>query len=145
MSDNLKPEDRRRAMQAVRGKGTKVEKRFSSILVRMGVRGWRKNADNVIGKPDIVFEQQRIAIFIDGCFWHGCPSCQRKMPRTNRAYWERKINRNIVIARSNNRQLRGRGWTVIRVWEHEVNNNSGTEKIKTKILHTLVIKENNLG
>jgi len=122
MSDNLKPDDRKRTMQAVKGKGTKLEKRLFAILAGMRISGWKKNLKTVPGKPDVVFPDQKIAIFVDGCFWHGCPHCRRKFPETNREYWERKIKRNIELAESYNQQLGREGWTVIRIWEHEIAN-----------------------
>ncbi len=137
MSDNLTPEDRRKTMQAVKGKGTRLEKRLFSILVRMGVKGWKKNVDDVIGKPDVAFMSQRVAIFIDGCFWHGCPRCKRKLPAANRKYWKRKIERNVALARSYNRRLRADGWTVIRIWEHELNKTANAQRIKNKIRRSL--------
>ena len=138
MGDNLKPADRRKTMQAVKGKGTRPEKRLFAMLAGMGLSGWKKNDENVIGKPDITFANQRLAIFIDGCFWHGCPHCRRKLPGTNRGYWERKIKRNIALAKTHNRQLRRNGWTVIRIWEHEI---ADTAKIRPKILRALQSKE----
>jgi DNA mismatch endonuclease (patch repair protein) len=124
-------------MRAVRGKGTRLEKRLCSMLAGMGLKGWKKNVESIIGKPDVAFVSQRVAIFIDGCFWHGCPHCRRKLPQTNREYWERKINRNIALARSHNRRLRADGWTVIRIWEHEINGTTGRKRIKAKILQSL--------
>jgi DNA mismatch endonuclease, patch repair protein len=138
MADNLKPEDRLKTMQAVRGKGTRLEKRLWAMLAGMRLKGWKKNAESITGKPDIVFTNQRVAVFIDGCFWHGCPYCHRKLPKTNQEYWERKIKRNVALAKLHNRQLRRDGWNVIRVWEHEM---SDTTKIKIKILHALENKE----
>ncbi len=120
MSDNLKPDDRKRTMQAVKSKGTRLEKRLFAMLTGLGISGWKKNVQNIIGKPDVAFLSQKIAIFVDGCFWHGCPHCQRKLPQTNRAYWERKIKRNIELAKFYNEQLNLEGWTVIRIWEHEL-------------------------
>ena len=120
MSDNLGPKDRARTMRAVKGKRTSLERRLFSMLAGLGVRGWRQNAENILGKPDVVFEKRRIAIFVDGCFWHGCPHCKRKLPQTNHLYWERKINRNKQLSRLYNHRLRQSGWTVIRLWEHEL-------------------------
>ena len=125
-------------MQAVKGKGTRLEKRLCAMLAGMGLKGWKKNVENITRKPDIAFVNQRVAVFIDGCFWHGCPYCRRKLPETNRKYWERKIKRNVALAKSHNRQLRRDGWTVIRVWEHEIDD---TGKIKARILHALGSKE----
>lgn len=120
MSDNLKPCDRKRAMQAVKGKGTKLEKRLFALLSRMGISGWKKNVESITGKPDAAFPSRKIAIFVDGCFWHGCPHCRRKLPGTNRDYWKRKIKRNIELAEYYNERLRRDGWTVIRIWEHDM-------------------------
>ena len=145
MSDNLKSKDRRKTMQAVKGKGTRLEKRLFSMLAGMGLRGWRKNVDNIIGKPDIAFAGQRVAIFVDWCFWHGCPRCKRKLPKTNRQYWRRKIQRNIALAKSNNRRLRADGWTVIRFWEHEIGKATDTGKLRAKILSAIGNKEERLG
>ena len=137
MGDNLTPDDRRKTMQAVKAKGTRIEKRLFSMLARMGVKGWKKNADSIIGKPDAAFIGQRVAIFVDGCFWHGCPHCSRKPPKTNRNYWKRKIERNIALAKRHNRGLRAHGWTVIRIWEHEINRTRDTGRIRAKILQSL--------
>jgi len=134
MPDNLKPEHRRKAMQAVKGKATSLERSLFSILARMGLRGWRRNPQCFVGHPDVVFERECVAIFVDGCFWHGCPSCRRKLPKTNRAYWERKINRNITLARSYNRALRTQGWIVIRIWEHDICNTQLRARIRARIL-----------
>jgi DNA mismatch endonuclease, patch repair protein len=131
MSDNLKPEDRRRTMQAVKSKGTQLERRLFAMLAGMRLRGWKKNDASIIGKPDVAFLSQHIAVFIDGCFWHGCPRCRRTLPKTNREYWERKIQRNVALAKSYNRQLRRDGWTVIRIWQHEI---ADTAKVRAKIL-----------
>mgnify|MGYP001565907619 FL=1 len=120
MSDNLKPDDRKRTMQAVKSKGTRLEKRLFAMLAGMGISGWKKNVKDIAGKPDVAFLNQKIAIFVDGCFWHGCPHCHRKLPETNHEYWERKIKRNVELAESYNEQLSRDGWTVIRIWEHEI-------------------------
>jgi DNA mismatch endonuclease (patch repair protein) len=144
MSDNLTPEDRRKTMQAVKGKGTRLERRLFSMLSGTGLKGWKKNVDAVIGKPDVAFVDQRVAVFVDGCFWHGCPHCQRKPPQTNRQYWKRKINRNIALAKSHNRRLRADGWTVIRIWEHELSGTVDMKKIRAKILRSLNDKETRL-
>jgi DNA mismatch endonuclease (patch repair protein) len=138
MADNLKPEDRQKTMRAVKGKGTTPERRLVAMLVGMGLKGWRKNAGDIIGKPDVVFSKEHVAIFVDGCFWHGCPYCQRKlMPETNRQYWERKINRNIELAKSNNQKLLENQWVVIRIWEHELKNATDRARIRNEIRQAL--------
>jgi len=130
MSDNLKPDDRKRTMQAVKSKGTRLEKRLFATLAGMGINGWKKNVKSIAGKPDVAFPIQKIAIFVDGCFWHGCPHCRRKLPKTNRVYWKRKIKRNVELAKFYNGQLSQDGWTVIRIWEHEI---ADTAKFKSLI------------
>ena len=134
MSDNLSPRDRRKAMQAVKSKGTKPERQLFAMLAGMGLRGWRKHADEIIGKPDVVFDEKKIAVFVDGCFWHGCPHCKRPLkPKSNQAYWERKIRRNIERADKYNQQLRQEGWIVVRIWEHEIKEPAYREQIRQRI------------
>jgi DNA mismatch endonuclease (patch repair protein) len=137
MGDNLNPVDRRKTMQAVKGRGTRLEKRLFSMLAGMGVKGWKKNVDNIIGKPDVAFVRQRVAVFVDGCFWHGCPHCKRKLPQTNRKYWKRKIEHNIALAKSYNKRLRADGWAIVRFWEHEMKVGADLRKIRFKIVHSL--------
>ncbi len=121
-------------MQAVKGKGTKLERRLWAMLAGMGLKGWKKNVDTITGKPDVVFTDQRIVVFMDGCFWHGCPYCCRKLPKTNREYWEKKIERNVELAQLHNEQLQRDGWTVVRIWEHEM---ADTAKVRARILRAL--------
>jgi DNA mismatch endonuclease, patch repair protein len=134
MSDNLSPADRRRTMQAVKGKGTRIERRLFAMLAGMGFSGWKQNVAEITGKPDVAFLDLQVALFVDGCFWHGCPVCKRPLPVTNREYWERKIGRNVERAKSQNRELRQTGWTVLRIWEHEMKD---TLKVKKRILRTI--------
>lgn len=138
MSDNLKPEDRRKTMQAVKGKGTRLERRLWAMLAGMGLKGWRKNVADIAGKPDVVFSSRRVVVFIDGCFWHGCPTCNRKLPQTNREYWDRKICRNIELAKLHNEQLQNDGWTIVRIWEHEM---SDKPMIRARLRYALECKE----
>lgn len=138
MSDNLKPDDRKRTMQAVKSKGTRLEKRLFATLSGMGISGWRKNASDITGKPDVAFPKQKIAVFVDGCFWHGCPYCKRKLPETNQVYWVRKIKRNIELAEIYNEQLSRKGWIVIRIWEHEIREKT-TLKLRLKELKSELI------
>lgn len=136
MPDNLTPEDRRRTMRAVKGKGTGLERRLFSMLAGMGVKGWRKNAIDVLGKPDVVFNGG-VAVFVDGCFWHGCPLCGRPMPESNREYWRRKIGRNVRLSAINKSGLERQGWKVIRIWEHEMENPIERRQVGRRILKAL--------
>lgn len=131
--DNLSPEDRRKTMRAVKAKGTKPERRLCSMLAGMGLKGWQKHAADIPGKPDVVFIAAKVAIFVDGCFWHGCPVCQRKLPETNRAYWKRKITRNRQLAKQHQRKLRSEGWIILRIWEHEINDSRLRDSLRRKI------------
>ena len=114
------------------------------MLAGMGLKGWKQNAKNIIGKPDVTFADQKVAIFVDGCFWHGCPVCQRKLPQTNREYWERKIARNVELAKLHNEQLNQDGWKVVRIWEHEITRKENRKEIRIRIrqaFHTGDLKQ----
>lgn len=106
-------------MARVRGRGNKrTELAFLSILRRHKITGWRRHRP-VFGKPDFVFSKSRLAIFVDGCFWHGCPLHASK-PTTNTAFWEKKLSRNKARDCLVNRELRQRGWRILRIWQHEL-------------------------
>jgi len=88
-------------------------------LAALGVRGWRLNASDLAGCPDFVFDARHVAVFLDGCFWHGCRRCQR-VPSSNQEYWVAKVRRNRRRDRRTAAALREQGWTVLRIWEHEL-------------------------
>ena len=103
-------------MAAIRSRGNKAtELRMVALFRAHGITGWRRHA-RVFGKPDFVFRAGRIAVFVDGCFWHGCPR-HGTMPAGNRAFWMAKLTRNAARDREVNRTLRKTGWRVVRVWE----------------------------
>src|SRR5438046_1251963 len=84
---------RSRTMAAIRGKNTRsTERALRSALMRAGIKGWRLHANDVKGRPDIYFPKQNLAIFVDGCFWHGCPRCGH-IPKTRQSFWQAKILR----------------------------------------------------
>lgn len=102
--------------------GTKPETLLRSALHRRGLR-FRKDFPIRVGpgrpiRPDIVFTRVRVAVFVDGCFWHGCPDHQH-MPRSNPEYWVPKLRRNVERDREVDEALTSAGWSVIRAWEHE--------------------------
>ena len=107
-------------MRAVRGSGTSLERRLWAMMAGMRLSGWRRNAPEVVGKPDAAFCEERVAVFVDGCFWHGCPHCKRPMPENNAEYWLGKIKRNVDRDNRVNCDLFEQGWAVIRIWEHEM-------------------------
>jgi DNA mismatch endonuclease, patch repair protein len=117
MLDNLSPEDRKKAMKAVKSQNTSIEIEVESILRRLRLK-YEKNVSDLPGRPDFVFRRKHVAIFVDGDFWHGWrfPSWRHKMG----IYWQQKIDRNRRRDQRNMSKLRRQGWTVIRVWEHQV-------------------------
>jgi DNA mismatch endonuclease (patch repair protein) len=110
-----------------------TEWRLRSALVRAGIRDWTLNPADVEGKPDFVFPALRMAVFVDGCFWHGCPKCLR-LPSSNVSYWERKIEKNRIRDKRVSATLRRRGWSVMRIWECELTKlNSVVAKIQRRL------------
>lgn len=117
MADDRTPAQRSETMQRVRGTDTSCEVALRSALHRRGLRYSLRR--KLPGRPDIVFTSARVAVFVDGCFWHGCPEhCRR--PSSNRAYWHAKIERNVARDRRVDSELVAMGWRVVRVWEHAV-------------------------
>ena len=108
-------------MKAIKSDGTNLENMMSSALFRMGYR-FRRNVKSLYGKPDIAIKKYKIVIFIDSCFWHGCPSHCR-MPKTNRMYWENKIQNNINRDNKVTFYYKKEGWNIMRIWEHEIEEN----------------------
>lgn len=108
-------------MRANRRRDTRPERRIRSLLHGRGLRfrvDFRVVADDVTVRPDIVFTRARVAIFIDGCFWHVCP-IHGNQPQRNRGYWEPKLLRNVERDKRVTAALKRAGWQVIRAWEHE--------------------------
>ena len=108
-------------MAAIKSNGNKdTELKLISIFRANGITGWRRN-QKLFGKPDFLFRLERLAVFVDGCFWHGCPKHLRK-PKGNKKYWQKKILRNRNRDRLVTKTLRRAGWRVLRIWEHELKN-----------------------
>jgi DNA mismatch endonuclease (patch repair protein) len=89
---------------------------LARLLRDCGISGWRRR-QAVFGRPDFVFRKLRVAVFVDGCFWHGCPKHGRR-PKENRRFWSGKISTNQRRDRQVTRTLRQAGWRVLRIWEH---------------------------
>ncbi len=116
-------------MASVKSRNTKsTELKFISVLKGRGITGWRRNYP-LTGKPDFVFPRTKLAVFIDGCFWHGCPRHCR-MPSSNVNYWNNKIEKNKIRDKIITKALRMKGWQVIRVWEHEIKTGKLSQKLK---------------
>jgi DNA mismatch endonuclease, patch repair protein len=119
MTDCYSKEVRSRVMSRIRSKNTKPELLLRKLLWHHGLKGYRIHNENLPGKPDIVFINKKIAIFVDGCFWHKCPICYVE-PKSNPEYWLLKIRMNVYRDQKNQNDLESMGWKVIRIWEHEI-------------------------
>lgn len=107
-------------MQGVRGKGNKTtEARLRAALISAGISGWRINDNDIMGTPDFFFPRELVAVFVDGCFWHGCPKCGH-VPKINSDFWRTKISRNRSRDKQYNNLLRKEGVLVLRFWEHSL-------------------------
>jgi len=104
-------------MSRIKGKDTKPETTLRKALWRKGLR-YRLHY-KIPGRPDLVFVGARIAVFVDGCFWHGCPD-HSVQPKSNADFWKKKLATNMERDKQINAKLSGLGWKVIRIWEHEV-------------------------
>ncbi len=122
-TDPLSEAERSARMARVRGAGNKfTEGQVEAALIAVGVEGWEKHPKGVLGKPDFYFPRQCLAVFVDGCFWHGCPSCARRTPTTRTEFWRGKIDENRRRDERQRRRLRQQGYHVMRVWEHDIKN-----------------------
>jgi DNA mismatch endonuclease (patch repair protein) len=130
MADIISPQARSALMAKVRSAGNKsTEKRVEAALRKAGVKGWKKHPKNIAGRPDFYFSKAKLVVFVDGCFWHSCPRCGR-LPASNVSYWITKIDSNRRRDNRIQRQLRRRGFHVIRVWEHEVRRVSWLHRVE---------------
>jgi DNA mismatch endonuclease (patch repair protein) len=117
--DIMSKTERSERMRRVRAKGNRsTEVKVRLAIVRRGISGWKLHDRSIAGQPDFWFPIRKLAIFIDGCFWHGCPTCRRPLPETNWEYWIAKIQGNRARDRQVSRELRQEGITVVRIWEH---------------------------
>lgn len=116
MPDRISKEARSRIMASIRGKDTLPEKSTRALLTEAGLR-YRLHVKSLPGSPDIVLPRFKVVIFVNGCFWHGHKCLGGRRPKTNRTFWETKIQRNISRDRSVARKLRNMGWRVFTVWE----------------------------
>ncbi len=107
----------RHVMQANKSKNTKPELKVREALRAAGLSGYRLHWKKAPGKPDICFPGRRVAIFVNGCFWHRCPHCGLPMPKSNVAFWQAKFDRNRARDARDNALLVSAGWTVITIWE----------------------------
>ncbi len=130
--DIMSPEKRSALMSRIKGKNTLPERLVGKALALHGLT-WENHAKDLPGRPDFVFREERLAVFVDGDFWHGWrfPTWRLKLTEA----WDQKIERNRARDQRNFRKLRRNGWRVIRVWEHQVHGN--LELLIRKILVAL--------
>ena len=129
MEDPLTPQKRSELMAKVRSKGNRsTEMKVLMAFEANGLTGWVQHPPGIIGKPDFFFPGLRLALFVDGCFWHGCPECGR-IPKTRIDFWTSKIEsnrqRDLVVAE----RLLSDGYEVVRVWEHELGSSVWFERL----------------
>lgn len=123
MADVFDPQKRSNVMRQIKSKKNKsTEIRLIEIFKKNNVIGWKRNYP-VRGHPDFVFLKCRIAVFVDGCFWHG-HDCRNTRPKTNKEFWQKKRERNIKHDQEITELFEKRGWTVVRIWECELKRNN---------------------
>jgi DNA mismatch endonuclease (patch repair protein) len=119
MSDVFSKAKRSQVMARIRSRGNRdTELALLRLFRRHGLSGWRRHQP-LFGRPDFVFSKAGVAVFVGGCFWHGCPK-HSTIPATHRAFWKRKITANKLRDRLVSRTLRRKGWRVVRIWEHDL-------------------------
>lgn len=127
--DTFTKSERSAIMRRVRSVGNlSTERAFITSLRSAHVGGWKLRPSGLLGAPDLYFPKKRLAIFLDGCFWHGCPRCFRA-PSSRRNYWKPKIERNRKRDRRVSNQLRGKGFHVLRIWEHDIGRPAGIKRL----------------
>lgn len=136
MPDVFDTKKRSDVMSRIRGKGNKTtELALASAFRKAGIRGWRRHVviklqlrprvakrlckAYLVVRPDFVFKREKVAVFVDGCFWHRCP-VHSKIPENNRGFWEQKLLRNVERDQLVDRELKMCGWRVARFWEHDL-------------------------
>lgn len=122
-------------MRANKAKNTTPEIALRKKLWLCGLRNYRLHKIGFPGRPDIVFPKKKLAIFVNGCYWHHCPKCDLPLPKNNRLFWKAKFERNQARDRQKITELKKLGWTSIVVWEHETKKN--IDKAVTRILRAL--------
>jgi len=126
MADVFTKAKRSAVMSRIRGRGNKdTEIALARLLRQNKITGWRRHLP-IFGKPDFAFPKHKIAVFVDGCFWHGCPK-HFSLPANNRAFWKRKLSANKLRDILVTRTLRSQGWRVLRIWEHELGRKNTVE------------------
>lgn len=133
MADIWSVAKRSEVMGKIRSTGNaKTELRLIQVMMQNRVTGWRRH-QLLPGKPDFTFRPEKLAVFVDGCFWHGCPRCYRA-PTSNETYWTGKVAGNRARDKRVSAELRREGWCVLRIWEHQLRE---PERVVARLLAAL--------
>ena len=126
-----------KVMQANKGRDTSPEIRLRKALWHGNLKGYRLNAKGLPGRPDITYPRARLAIFVNGCFWHRCPMCNPPLPKSNSDFWSEKFHKNLERDEAKTRKLREMGWEVLTVWECEIRGdvNSIVDRVAEALTH----------
>lgn len=130
MRDPLTSVQRSALMAKVRSKENRsTEAIVEAVLIREKIKGWVKHPRGILGRPDFYFPHPRLAVFVDGCFWHACPTCRRRTPTKRKAFWSQKIIQNRRRDTRIRRRLRIEGYHAMRIWEHELRTNRWLDRL----------------
>lgn len=136
MTDNLTQAKRSKVMASIRSKHNRTtELEMAKLLRSWKITGWRRHLA-LPGRPDFAWPQRKFALFIDGCFWHGCSKCY-KAPRSNSAFWSEKVTKNKARDRKVARQLKSKGWQVMRIMECQLANPKTAQRCMSQIKKSL--------
>jgi DNA mismatch endonuclease (patch repair protein) len=119
-------------MSRIRSKNTGPELAVRKALRNDGITGYRLHYAKAPGRPDIAFVGRKVAVFVHGCFWHGCPHCQPQRPKTHKGFWNAKLDRNIERDAEKVTALKSAGWRVITLWECRVRKKADSEARKVQ-------------
>jgi DNA mismatch endonuclease (patch repair protein) len=120
-----------RVMSANKAKNTKPELALRRNLWKRDLKGYRIHPKHIPGRPDIVYSRKKLAIFVHGCFWHRCPTCNKPLPKSNTEFWSTKFEKNVERDKRKKQLLENEGWKVLTIWECEIK--SELSKILDKI------------
>lgn len=129
-----KNEQTSRTMSAIKAKNTKPELLLRKALWQIGIKGYRLHWKKVPGRPDIAFPGKKIAIFVNGCFWHRCQICNPSSPKTNIEFWQNKFDKNIERDKRKKEELEALDWKVLTIWECEIKKDLKNQVIRVKEL-----------
>lgn len=132
MTDVFSKKKRSKVMSCIRSKGNKdTELALIKLFKKNAFMGWRRH-QKIFGKPDFVFTKLKLAVFVDGCFWHQC-KVHCRIPKNNKVFWTEKLKTNQKRDRLVTKTLKSKGWKVLRIWEHELARKNETKLVKKLI------------